>query len=62
MKVFFEKYTIETKDKSNVLLYLGTFYIKGLSAYIDTKPITCNKCRVEIKTNDIDLGKSTFLR
>ena len=31
MKVFSEKYTIETKNKSNVLSYPGTFYVKGTS-------------------------------
>ena len=62
IKVFSEKYAIETKGKSNVLSYPGTLYVKGTStiwACIDTKPITCNKCRVEDKTKNIYLGKST---
>ena len=45
IKVFSEKYAIETKGKSNVLSYPGTLYVKGTStvlAWIDTKPITCN--------------------
>ena len=65
MKVFGEKYSIETQDKTNVLSYPGTFYVKGIStvwAYIDNKPITCNKCRVNVKTKDIAFGKSTVYR
>ena len=65
LKVFTEKYSIEEKDKSNVLSYPGTFFVKGTStvwAYIDTKPITCNKCRVNVKTKDIAFGMSTVYR
>ena len=65
MKVFTEKYSIEKKDDINVLSYPGTFFIKGTSTvwtYIDTKQITCETCRVNVKTKDIDFGKSTVLR
>jgi hypothetical protein len=65
MKVFTEKYSIEKKDNSNVLSYPGTFFIKGTTsvwAYIDTKPIICISCRVNVKTKDIEFGKSTVYR
>ena len=65
MKVFTEKYSIEKKDDINVLSYPGTFFIKGTSTvwtYIDTKQITCETCRVNVKTKDIDFSKSTVLR
>jgi len=65
LKVFTEKYSIEKKDDTNVLSYPGTFFIKGTSTvwtYIDTKQITCETCRVNVKTKDIDFSKSTVLR
>ena len=56
LKVFTEKYSIENKDGKNVLSYPGTFFIEGTStvlAYIDTKPIICEQCRVNVKTKEI---------
>ena len=62
MKVFTEKYSIETKDGLNVLSYPGSFFIKGTStvwAYIDTKQIICEVCRVNVKTKNMPCRAET---
>ena len=56
-KLILEKYSIEVREGKNVLAYPGKFYIRGttkVDGYIDTAPIKCVYCRININAKDID--------
>ena len=65
VNVITEKHRIDVKNGKNVLSYPGTFTVRGttnVNGYIDTEPIKCVSCRVNIKTKDIDFLNSYVLR
>ena len=64
-KVIMQKHSIEAKDNINVLAYPGEFYVRGTTnfyGYIDTSPIKCVSCRIDIQSKDIDFSKSIVMR
>ena len=56
-RIITQKHEITVKDEHNVLSYDAIFYIRGMtyiSGYIDTEPIKCVSCIVNVKSKDID--------
>ena len=57
-RVITKKHEIEERNGHKVLSYDAIFYIRGMtyvSGYIDTQPIKCISCTVNVLARDIDL-------
>ena len=56
-QVITAKHSIEKRGDKNVLSWPAAFYVAGIttvSGYIDTDPVKCVTCRVNVKAKDID--------
>ena len=64
-KVITKKHEIEERDDHTVLSYEVIFTIKGtsyVSGYLDTLPIKCVSCVVNVKAKDLDFLNYKALR
>ena len=64
-KVIMQAYTIKAVNNINVLSYPGAFYVRGYTnfyGYIDTAPIKCVSCRIDIQSTDIKFDNTLVMR